>query len=154
MSEQTCSSQRPQSESKGKVVALDGQHVLVKLAPQGCGRCHEPGGCGGQSLTQMLSSEKVYRVRNTIGAREGDTVVLLLDSELIRQAAWLAYGLPLVLCLAGAILGQLLAGDLMAFGGALLGLLLGWWALRQHSNPSTGNSTNSTQLSIRFDHLS
>lgn len=142
------------SESKGTVVAVDGADVLVKLAPRGCGRCHEPGGCGGQSLTQMMSSAKVFRVSNAIGAREGDAVVLLLDTGVVRQAAWLAYGLPLALCLIGAVLGQILAGDALAAIGALLGLLVAWLTLWKQARKMTGNSVTSPQLNIRFDHSS
>ena len=49
--------------------------ALVEIEQGGCGRCHEPGGCGGQQLTQMFcSTPKTYRVANEIGAGVGDRV--------------------------------------------------------------------------------
>lgn len=154
MSQHACSSQGQQTESKGLVVAIEAGDVWVQLASGGCGRCHEPGGCGGQSLTQMLGPEKKYRVANLIGAQVGDRVVLLLDSGVVRQAAWLAYGLPLLLCLLGAVIGQFLSGDGLAFVGALLGLFVAWKVLRKQTQQALGHEQVRPQLSIRFDHSS
>lgn len=150
MAEQICTSERQQTETKGTVVGVEGNTVLVKLHSGGCGRCHEPGGCGGQSLTQMMSSEKRYRVPNTIAAQVGDPVLILIDSTLVRRAAWQAYGLPLLLCISGALLGQWLAGDLAALIGAGLGLFGAWLKLRAH-RLDAGNSEKQPQLTIQFD---
>ena len=38
------------NETKGTITALDGDYALVRIADAGCGRCHEPGGCGGVNI--------------------------------------------------------------------------------------------------------
>lgn len=132
-----------QSEQTGRVVSLEGEHALIQVLGGGCGRCHEPGGCGGQQLTQMFcSTPRQYRVRNLPGARPGDLVTVVLPAGVLSRHATLGYGLPLLGLLLGALLGQLLAGNGGALGGAGLGLVLAWGAVRYRSRQLTGNSRN------------
>ena len=69
--------------------------ALVEVEQGGCGRCHEPGGCGGQQLTQMFcSTPKTYRVANEIGAGVGDRVTIAIAADSVRRTANLAYVQP------------------------------------------------------------
>lgn len=114
------------------MVAVDGGLLQVELQVQGCGRCHEPGGCGGQSLVQMSGRPKTYPVLNTIGAVVGDDVLLLIEQDLVRKAAIYAYVVPLLLCLVGALLGQFF-GDIAAVLGATVGVSIGWSLIKLRS---------------------
>lgn len=122
------------TETEATVVALQGDEAVVRTEKQGgCGRCHEPGGCGGQSLSQMFCAKpREYALLNTIAAEVGDKVVLGVPDGVLNRTALLAYVLPVVGVLLGAIGGRALAGsDSAAVVGAAVGLLLGWWWLRR-----------------------
>ncbi|HRE15717.1 MAG TPA: SoxR reducing system RseC family protein, partial [Rhodocyclaceae bacterium] len=85
------------SEVTAKVTALEGAEVWLEIAATGCGRCNEPGGCGGQKLSGLLASgPKVYRVKNSIGAKVGDCVRLGIPASTLRRGATLVYVLPLL----------------------------------------------------------
>lgn len=114
------------STIRARVRALEGDQAWVEVA-QGCGRCQEEGGCGGQSLTQIFcSGPKRYLVRNEPGAAVGDEVRVAVSQGSIRQAANLAYVLPIGACLGGAIVGEQLAGDVAAMLGGVVGLVAGF----------------------------
>ena len=92
----------------------------VEVEHGGCGRCHEPGGCGGQQLTQMFcNGPKTYCVDNPVGAVIGDRVLVAIAPGELRRTANLAYILPLTATIGGAALGMFLAEDIGAMiGGA------------------------------------
>lgn len=110
------------STVRGVVRSIESSFADIEVEQGGCGRCHEEGGCGGQQLTQMFcSGARSYRVSNSIGAQVGDKVIIAIAPGSVRDTANLAYGIPLIGAIAGAILGTILAGD----GGAIVGCLLG-----------------------------
>jgi len=116
------------------VRALDGKDAIVEVAQGGCGRCHEEGGCGGQHLTQMFcSSPKTYRAENSLGAAIGDSVTIAVAAGSVRRTANLAYGIPLLAIIAGAVFGMQLAGDTGAMAGAVLGMLVSLVYVRYRS---------------------
>jgi sigma-E factor negative regulatory protein RseC len=123
------------SEQIGRVLALEGDYALVQVEEGGCGRCHEPGGCGGQQLTQIFRrAPRQYRVRNACDAKAGDTVAVVLPTSVLTYHVTLGYGLPLAGLLAGALIGEFLGGgNGGALAGAALGLLLAWQGLRQYA---------------------
>ena len=106
------------------VRSLDADMVEVEIE-QGCGRCHEEGGCGGQNLTQMFAAgPRHYRLRNTVAAGVGDRVAIAIAPGSVRRSANFAYGVPLAALFVGALAGGQLAGDGGAMLGAAAGLLL------------------------------
>jgi sigma-E factor negative regulatory protein RseC len=122
------------TETEATVVALSGNDAIVRTESQGgCGRCHEPGGCGGQSLSQMFCAKpREYALPNTVQAAVGDKVVLGVPEGVLNRTAMLAYVLPVVGVLLGAVLGRAWAGsNSAAVTGAALGLFLGWLWLRR-----------------------
>ncbi|WP_234086818.1 SoxR reducing system RseC family protein [Azonexus sp. R2A61] len=138
------------STIRAQVSALDGREALVEVQ-QGCGRCYEKGGCGGQSLTQMFcNGPKRYRVRNDVGAQVGDTVSVAVAPGNIRRSANLAYGLPVVACLAGAIVGDLWLGDVAAMLGGLLGLFAGFALMLQRSRGEAANAADQPYILSRM----
>lgn len=150
MSEHACSNgdaDQEWIETKATVVALEADWAILQPASQGCGRCHEPGGCGGQSLTQMLSPNKNYRVHNAIHAKVGDRVLVQGHPSLVQQAAWQAYVQPLIALLLGAGVGQWVGQDQGAMLGGLGGLLLGWLQLASRRRVAN----NDVALQMRHD---
>lgn len=119
--------------------------MLVRLefdVQSGCGRCNEPGGCGGVSLAQPLCSKpKSVVVADPIGLAVGDLVRVAIPDHQLTQGITRTYVVPLALLFAGSILGAtLLPGilpltwqvtqDVGAMLGAGVGLIAAWGQLR------------------------
>lgn len=129
------------STVRGVVRALDGQEAVIEVEQGGCGRCHEKGGCGGQHLTQMLcAGKKTYRVDNPSGAVVGETVTIAIAAGVVRRSANLAYVLPLLAVIVGAVLGMQVGGNPGAMAGSGAGLFLAWLLVRWRAGPGTGNT--------------
>lgn len=119
-------------EAAGRVVRLDRDEAVIEAeARPGCGRCVQTQGCATGTLGKLFCrSPRQFRVRNDLGARPGDRVVVAVAEGVLWRSAVAAYGLPLLLMLAGAVAGAALAPepggrDLYAALGALLGLASG-----------------------------
>lgn len=127
------------STIRAVVRALDGLDAVVEVEQGGCGRCHEAGGCGGQHLTQMFCSTKTYRVDNSLHAQVGEHVTVAIAAGSVRRIANLAYGIPLLAIILGALLGMSLAGDAGAMLGAAGGLCGSILYIRNRAQRGTGN---------------
>ncbi|MCK9284233.1 MAG: SoxR reducing system RseC family protein [Rhodocyclaceae bacterium] len=118
------------TEIEGIVREVRDGMLAVEVRPQiGCGRCQEPGGCGGNVLT---TGDRVrnYRLPNTIGAVVGERVLLGVDDGAILRGAMTVYGIPGASLIVGAALGAAIrGGDVAAMTGAVLGLMFGAAAL-------------------------
>lgn len=119
------------------VVRVEGRFAWVEAAGPGaaCGSCAQSGSCRsamGNSLDQAGGGKPMLlRLPNTIGARPGDAVVIHAADGMVLRAVWLAYGLPLLLALAGALGVTALTGnEPLALMGLLLGLGVGMLLLR------------------------
>jgi len=111
------------ADAKGIITALDGEYALVQMDDSGCGRCHEPGGCGGVNIGKMLcATPQVFRVLNPAKSAIGQHVIVTVPSGAVRRGALIAYGVPLLLLLIGAFVGLGVAGDLGAAVGSVAGL--------------------------------
>lgn len=81
----------------------DGTARVVHIRESACsGDCHKCSGCGAVKQTMYLTAQ------NPIGARVGDVVNIHSQSAPVLAAAALLYLLPLVLFLAGYLLGRML----------------------------------------------
>lgn len=135
------------SEVKAVVKAVDGADVLLEVTQEGCGRCDQPGGCGGQKLTSMLGSgPTLYRVSNRTGAQVGDCVRLGIPAPVVRRSATLAYVYPLLALILGAALGMEIGGDPGAMLGGLFGIAGAWYWVRRHFLSRGGNSASAPYL--------
>lgn len=124
----------------GVVRAVDGDQAEVEVEQGGCGRCHEAGGCGGQSLTRMFASgPRTYHVDNSFGAGIGDRVTVAIAAGSVRRAANLAYGVPLLAGIAGALLGTAIYGDLGGILGAVAAFSLAVLHVRRRARADSGN---------------
>jgi len=67
------------TDAWGTVTAVDGQYAYLRMDESGCGRCRQPGGCGGNHLGPLwCGSPRTFRVLNPdhcdVGARVQVTV--------------------------------------------------------------------------------
>jgi sigma-E factor negative regulatory protein RseC len=116
-------------EISATVISLDGGHAFVRVVREGCGRCHEPGGCGGKNPAQAFClSPRTYRVINARGARVGEEVKVVIHERTLLHSAIAGYGFPLSTLFLGAGLGQMLAGETGSMIGAACGLAVAWAA--------------------------
>lgn len=120
-------------EATGTIVAIDGEFAIVRMDEGGCGRCHEPGGCGGSAnIGRMFcGTTRDYRALNPGRVPVGASVRISIADGAVRRSATVAYGIPLLALFAGALAGASFAGDPGSMLGAGGGLLVGWWLLRR-----------------------
>lgn len=116
------------SESEALVTGIAGEFAVVEVEalPSACAKCGDKGGCG-----KGQAGPRRYAVRNTVGARVGDRVVLSVPEGAVLKAAALSYLMPLAFVIGGGAAGMAWMGDgLPAIGGAAAGLLAGLAVLR------------------------
>lgn len=109
----------------------------------GCGRCNEPGGCGGVSLAQPLCSKpKTMIVLDPIGLSVGEKVRVSIPDQLLSRGVTHTYVISLLFFIGGSLLGTLLLPDILpaqwqvtrdvgAMIGAGVGLIAAWWQLQR-----------------------
>ena len=79
----------------------DGMAQVAYLRQSACsGDCHKCSGCGAVEQTML------FEARNPIGAKPGELVVVESQSGPVLKAAAVLYMLPLVLFIAGYLLGM------------------------------------------------
>ena len=104
-----------------KRVLEDGSAEVLRVRESACsGDCHKCSGCVSSQQTMVIRAE------NPIGAKVGDWVVIEAKSGAVLKAAVMLYIVPLVLFIAGYLLGEHLwqSGILFALAGLLIGLVL------------------------------
>ena len=111
-------------EEQARVAAVRQDLAEIVVEKQSaCGSCAAKSGCGTSLLSAWLPKRQmVIRLKNEIGARPGDRVVVGLDEAQLQRGSLLLYALPL----AGLILGALAGEALFPFFGlsAELGAVL------------------------------
>jgi len=124
----------------GRVVALETDGLWVEtIRSSTCGTCSAQKGCG-HSLLNRISDGKRGYVRVLPGGQVienfkiGDQVLIGIPEEVILRSSFIAYILPLMGMLSGALaavkwLGN---GDLLALLGAAGGLAVGFALVRWH----------------------
>ncbi len=120
-------------EEKARVVSVEsGFATIESIGSAGCSSCSASASCGTASLASLFGRRsRKLRVLNNIGALPGDQVIVQLNSSAMMLASILVYLLPLLMLLAGAILGEWLAqvmglenGEIVAISVALTAALL------------------------------
>ena len=112
------------------VVSTDGSTALVRASgSSGCASCSESSGCGTRSLMAVFGGKtSMLRVANTVGAQAGDNVEIEIEQAKIIKMSALSYLVPLLGLIGGGMIGSALRfGDGIAFAGAMLGLLAGFF---------------------------
>lgn len=125
-------------EERGRVTAVGRGLAEVECERRSaCGSCSVNGACGTSLLERFFGRKpRILSVRNPIGAKPGETVVVGISEGALLQAAFMAYLLPLVTMLGAAAGSAWLADELLpawseglSLLGALVGLVVGLcWA--------------------------
>ncbi|MCB1959588.1 MAG: SoxR reducing system RseC family protein [Rhodocyclaceae bacterium] len=121
-------------EARAVVVRSDATSVWVKLSDPvaGCGRCNEPGGCGGARIAHAFGRPSdIFRIDNTRGFVPGDAVVVSLRDGAALGAALTSYGIPTAGALLGVIVATWLGGETSAWLGLVAGLLMSYGVMRR-----------------------
>lgn len=120
-------------EESGRIVAVERDTVWVETVRRtGCGRCAEPGGCGNPA-SGLRDRTGHVKARNPsrLALAVGDFVRVGVPANAVLHGTAQLYLLPLVMLLAGALLGDALApGDVGALAGALAGIAASFVSLR------------------------
>lgn len=112
-------------DSKAIVARVEGEYAWLDVCkPADCENCGSAEGCG------LGRRAHFQRVRNTVGARVGDTVIISIPSGAVLKAALVTYLLPLVLGLIGAVFGTSVGQEPGALMGIFVGLGVGVLVLR------------------------
>jgi sigma-E factor negative regulatory protein RseC len=121
-------------EQHAIVLKTEGDLAWVEARESGsCGSCGS-GGCSTRRLADLFGRrERAFPVDNVLHAGVGERVVIGIPPGALWKSAFRLYGLPLLLMLAGALLGQHVNGDPGALIGAVGGLLLAALAQRFRS---------------------
>lgn len=126
----------------GKVVAINGDRAWVQtIRTSACESCSARHGCGQRALAGVSGGRaNQVMVANSLGARVGDEVTVAIDESALLGASLLVYALPLLLMVAGSVLGhQLSAGhDGIAMLGAATGLTLGFLVASRRQSRTAG----------------
>lgn len=124
-------------EEEALVVAVERDDALLEIVRRApCGLCGRTRGCGVSVWSRLLGQRNsAFRAANRIQAQPGDSVVVGVDERALLDGALAAYGVPLLLLLAGAALGGAIfpaGGDFPALAGAGTGLALAlFWLWRR-----------------------
>src|SRR5574340_1411081 len=119
-------------EQTAEVIHTASDGVWVRaVEPSGCSTCGGQG-CSSRRIAELFQRKpRNFRVECDLALAPGDRVVIGIAHGSVLKSAMRAYGLPLGLMLAGALLAQAVQpGDGPAVVGMLLGGLVGWLAAR------------------------
>lgn len=113
------------NESHAVVTGIEGDFALVEVRDYpACGQCPSRSACGG-------GERRPQRVRNTVGARIGDRVLIRMADGSVLKVAMAIYGYPLMAGIAGAAAAMALWDtDGAALAGLVAGLAAGIVLLR------------------------
>ena len=139
-------------ERSARIVAIHAQGMRVELgAPAACAACGAQRNCGGDEPQIQVEMPLLT------GAREGDEVLLGMESAGLLRAAALAYLLPALALVLGAALGEILwQGNAGAALGAVLGLGCGLllareWSTHRAAEPCARAVSSATASTPNFD---
>ena len=122
-------------EERAVVAEAGAGYVWVEIQRRSaCGSCQASDGCGTAALAKAWGVRSMRtRALSTLSLQPGDEVIVGLADGVLLRGALLAYLLPLVLLLAGAMLGQAAfagAGEELVVLSGALGLGLGFLVVR------------------------
>lgn len=112
-------------DCQAHVLALHAHRMDISVQPATACRA-----CGARRSCQGGTEGRVFSLPLAPGLAVGSTVTLRLPDGRLALGALLAYLLPVLSLLAGAVLGEPLGGNAGALAGCGTGLLLGLAAAR------------------------
>ncbi len=142
-----CSAKWAVERVAAQVVAVDNEGLWIEVVEPrgGCGRCFEPGGCGGLSLSHWRAQHRFWFPHAYCQGPfcAGDLVWVETEAGAPLKAAWHTYGLPLLFALVGAEAVHRFVADLLTRGQTdalsmavfVAVLLAGWWRAARRFAP-------------------
>jgi sigma-E factor negative regulatory protein RseC len=118
----------PMLEATGKVMAVDGEYVVVETRQRSaCGHCSAGERCDVSVLSGLFSARRnQVRLSNHLNLSAGDIVVMGINESVLLTTAMMAYMLPLVMMIAFATVINLQGfEDAISFMAGLVGLFTG-----------------------------
>ncbi len=115
-------------EKKGKVVAIDGEYVVIETRPHSsCSHCGSSDSCGVSVLAGLFSRSRNHvRLLNHLDLKLGDQAVIGINELVLLSTAVMAYMLPLVIMILLAVVFDIAGfSDDINFIFSLLGLFVG-----------------------------
>lgn len=124
-------------ETRATIVEIHEDRATV-LANQvsGCEQCNGKG-CGSSKVAQLFCSQpRYFEVDNPIAARPGEDVIVSVADGAVLRGIGLVYLLPIASMVLGAGLASALpatvaSADLLVAGGAVLGLITGFFVSKR-----------------------
>ncbi len=95
-------------EETAKVVDLDGEYAWVETQRKSaCASCAVNKGCGTATLSKVLGKKRTrVKTINQLGAKSGDLVVIGIQEQALVRGSIAVYAVPLLLLLAGGLIGD------------------------------------------------
>ncbi len=121
-------------EGVARVIAVSDEAAWLEAEPKSaCGGCASAGHCGVSALSGLFGRKRTrFRLANDFDARPGERVVIGISQSMVLRASLIAYMVPLLGLLIGAVGGAGL-GDPGSIGGAVAGFAAGFLAARRLS---------------------
>ncbi|CAA6818202.1 MAG: Unknown protein [uncultured Thiotrichaceae bacterium] len=127
-------------EERASVVAIDGKFAeVLPVGQSACKSCSSNSGCSTNAFAFFLSGKKSnMRILNALNAKVGDEVLIGIPSGALMMSTTLAYVIPLLFLLLGALFGQIVfsynngwnteVGSMIFAGlGLLAGFVISSW---------------------------
>lgn len=121
---------------EGKIIAVNKENATVQLmrhaACGDCGACH----MGEENMNMKIEA------LNTAGADIGDKVVVDMETQDVLTAAFIAYGMPLIMLVIGIAGGKFILGflgmerniELFSFGMGLILMTITFFKIRKNED--------------------
>ncbi|SDN23865.1 SoxR reducing system RseC family protein [Vreelandella arcis] len=116
-------------QRQGRVVGYRTQGVVVEvIASPGCTQCAKGQGCGAGLLARrnpwQLKVDTPLSYKDKTSPALNSEVTLVMQKATITRLTWLIYGLPLLIALAGAGVGDALSDAVWLAPSLFFGLLI------------------------------
>ena len=126
------------AEETAIVSQLDGDFVLLETQNNGsCGNCSSKTGCGSVSSIFTFKPRNKLRINNTLGLKQGDSVVVAMAADKLLMATVLMYLTPLFLLFTFSLIAKLLIGETASIAAGLSGLFIGLIWVKRFTQQST-----------------
>ncbi|MET0088882.1 MAG: SoxR reducing system RseC family protein [Candidatus Thiodiazotropha sp.] len=129
-------------EENARVLRVEGGFAVVETQQRAaCGSCQSSGSCSTSVLAGLFKRhDNQLRVLNTLDVRPGEQVIIGVQEQALVKLSLLAYLMPILSMIAGAIIVDFWSrdylgadGELPQIIGGLLGLAGGFWLLQRFS---------------------
>ncbi len=140
-------------EEQAVITKQDGDLVTLEIERQtACSLCGQTRGCGNATWGKLLGHDQHrVEVKNTLGAKVGDLVMVGLEEKIVLNAAMFLYVLPLAAMLIGALIAHWTwHADLAVMMGSVAGLVIGFLITKRCYQPQHGRTSKTYAKLLRF----